>query len=284
MAYAKSTASAGDYTLTTKVEAVFTYTAVVNGVDSTTSTRAIGADLPDATLTVTAPPVPATPQGLTATSGDRTMTLRWNNATDANDGYDYRYATSLGGLLTGVGVTEGRASSGPGVTDFTFEDDPTTTEVNEALTVGLQYYFQVRGRHLIATTTTYGDWSTPASQIQLAAPVKLAGLTATLGNRQVKLDWADPPAGDNVISYDYRQDSGDGNGWGGWQNVSTPTSDYTVTGLVNGTTHSFQVRAQNATGEGPESDPVTATPRRSASTRQGRSPTTGSRSRSSNIH
>ena len=46
--------------------------------------------LPAVTLAQT-PVVPAVPQGLKATSGgDGTMTLKWNTATDADDGYDYR--------------------------------------------------------------------------------------------------------------------------------------------------------------------------------------------------
>ena len=67
-----------------------------------------------------------------------------------------------------------------------------------------------------------------------------------------------PPSSDLVINYDYRQDGGDG--WGDWNQFIATTNSRTVTGLSNGATYSFQVRANNNIGEGAESDTVTATP------------------------
>ena len=70
-----------------------------------------------------------------------------------------------------------------------------------------------------------------------------------------------PPSSDLVINYDYRQDGGDGgDGWGDWNQFIATTNSRTVTGLSNGATYSFQVRANNNIGEGAESDTVTATP------------------------
>ena len=63
-----------------------------------------------------------------------------------------------------------------------------------------------------------------------------------------------------VINYDYRQDDGGGSGWGDWQNFTTTTNSRTVTELSNGTTYSFQVRANNSQGPGPDGDTVTTTP------------------------
>ena len=83
-----------------------------------------------------------------------------------------------------------------------------------------------------------------------------------VGSQQVTLDWEDPPAGDNIINCDYRVTSGpvfpDA-----WTNrFTTDASEYTVTGLINGTTYRFQIRANNSNGSGPASDAVEATPLR----------------------
>ncbi len=94
-----------------------------------------------------------------------------------------------------------------------------------------------------------------------AAPVpgKLQNVAAAAGNAAVTLSW-DDPNDDTILSYDYLQDSGDGNGWGDPQNFTTTTNSHTVTGLTNGMLHSFQVRANNNLGPGTASETVSATP------------------------
>ena len=77
--YAKSTANSGDNNVRFGVDTNFTYTAVVNGMDSTTSTPA-KADLPDATLMV----LPAKSTGLAATAGDTEVVLSWPDPSDSS--------------------------------------------------------------------------------------------------------------------------------------------------------------------------------------------------------
>ena len=109
-----------------------------------------------------------------------------------------------------------------------------------------------------------GAASEPSDGAFHAAPVpgKLQNVTAASGeSQQVTLSWNDPPAGDNVINYEYRIDpdpTGVSSGWTLWQTFDNDS--YTVTGLTNGTTYSFQVRANNSQGDGPDSDRVEATP------------------------
>ena len=83
--YAKSTATPGDYTLVTVLDDAFTYTPMVNGVDSTQSTPSSD-DFPDATLTVLAwvPVVPAVPTGFRVTAGSGEVTLTWDDPGDAS--------------------------------------------------------------------------------------------------------------------------------------------------------------------------------------------------------
>ena len=76
------------------------------------------------------------------------------------------------------------------------------------------------------------------------------------------LSWDNPNDG-TIINYSYQRDDGDGKGWGDWQNFTTETdtpNSHTVTDLTNGSTYSFQVRANNNIGPGTASETVTAIP------------------------
>ena len=94
------------------------------------------------------------------------------------------------------------------------------------------------------------------------APQNLTAVEA--GDGTVTLRW-EIPDNATIDNWQYRQNGGD------WQGMSganayvydhlTNTYEYTVMGLTNGTTHTFEVRAHNAAGWGLASASVTATPR-----------------------
>ena len=94
------------------------------------------------------------------------------------------------------------------------------------------------------------------------APENLTVVKA--GDGTVTLRW-DIPDNATIDNWQYRQNGGD------WQGMSganayvydhlTNTYEYTVMGLTNGTTHTFEVRAHNAAGWGLASASVMATPR-----------------------
>ena len=131
-----------------------------------------------------------------------------------------------------------------------------------ALDFDKTYFFQVRGKAGTETGEA-SDVSDGAYHRAVTKPAKLTGVTATAGNAQVTLSWDAPPSADNVFNYDYRIDphpSGGSSGWTLWQNFTTSTNSHTVTGLTNGSTYSFQVRANNNIGPGTASEVVTATP------------------------
>ena len=61
-----------------------------------------------------------------------------------------------------------------------------------------------------------------------------------------------------IDGYEYQQRTGSG-AYGSWTDISgagEDTTEHTVTGLTNGTSYSFKVRAKNPVGgEGPDLDP-----------------------------
>ena len=93
-------------------------------------------------------------------------------------------------------------------------------------------------------------------------PSAPTGLTASAGDGRATLRWSAPSrdGGSAITRYEYRFRE-DGGSYGGWTTVSggASTTSTTVSGLDNGTTYEFQVRARNDIGPGPESNTASAT-------------------------
>ena len=89
-----------------------------------------------------------------------------------------------------------------------------------------------------------------------APPAAPTGLTATLGQNQVTLNWTAPPA---ATSYTVKRSTTNG---GPYTTVADgiTSATYTDTGLTNGVTYYYVVSAANINGSGPDSAEVSATP------------------------
>ncbi len=116
---------------------------------------------------------------------------------------------------------------------------------------------EVAGAYVTNTGTTAADTTT--------APAAPTGLTADAGDTTVTLTWTAPGAtgGAAITGYEVRQSTtagtyDDTNPWTAIPNSATAT-EYTVTGLTNGTAYFFQVRAVNSVGEGEASNEATGT-------------------------
>ena len=111
-------------------------------------------------------------------------------------------------------------------------------------------------------TDADGDTDEETFNITVVKPPAAPMISATAGDAQITLNWADPS--DSTISnYQVRYAMGSDATTGTWAGItgsSATTTSHTVTGLANGTQYAFQIRAVNLAGEGDASNTVTATP------------------------
>ena len=202
--------------------------------------------------------VPGAPTGLTAQAGDEEVTLSWR--APANSGgepitrYEYKEEATSGGTA-GTWTTTG----GTG-----------TTVTVRGLDNGETYYFKVRAvndSRCAAEPERCGQESLEVSAKPIGKPVTEVNLEAESDqDSRVVLTWvniytAPPPADEDRSGFQYRQNAG--GGYGSWidiRNSDANTERHVVSGLTNGTTYSFLVRAVNSSGGGPASDEQLAVP------------------------
>ena len=166
---------------------------------------------------------PTAPENLMATPGDGEVTLSWeppaNNGGGDIERYDYRVD---GGMWMPNGLALTARVTG--------------------LTNGQSYQFEVLAVNSAGPSSSAAMiMSTPG-----AVPGPPQGVTAAGGNGQVTLAWMAPAdnGGSPVLRYDYEID-----GSGTWMDAGSDMTE-TVTGLMNGTSYLFRVRAVNAVGAG----------------------------------
>ena len=191
------------------------------------------------TLIVTIPKVPAKPTNVTATPGDKQVALSWTAAEGATSYTIYKYEN---GKYAKINSTA------------------STTYTVTGLTNGTTYKFLVR-----AFNATGGNAFTTADLVsatpKAAVPAKPTNVKATAGDKQVTLSWSAATGATSYTIYKYEN--------GKYVKInSTASTTYTVTGLTNGTTYKFLVRAFNTAGGNSftTADLVSATPKAAAAT------------------
>ena len=221
---------------------------LTNGTEHTFEVRAINANGNGTTASVTATPVspPSAPANLTATAGSGSVTLAWDNPNDGTiTGYQVRFAPGGGNDTPDWTRIEW--------SDVAGSDFSTTGHEVTGLTNGTAYVFQVRALN----PSGDGSLSSAAATPFPAAP---ANLEASVGVREVTLEWDDP--GDAAITV-YQLKYGHGTtvvqDWSDIAGTSATTTSHEVTGLTNGTAYTFELRAKATDAPG-ESSEVTATP------------------------
>ena len=231
----------GTWTSTGGKAPSYTVTGLTNGQTYTFRVRAVnsaGASAASGSRTATPTTTePEAPTGLSATVSDQEVDLIWT-APASNGGATilrYEYELDLSGTWTSTGGT-------------------TTSYTVPGLTNGQSYAFRVRAVNRVgAGLASSSQSATPTSTV--VAPDTPSSLSATPGNRQVMLSWVQPSGGAALTHYEYEQD-----GSGTWTSTGGKAPSYTVTGLTNGQTYTFRVRAVNSAGPSAASGSRTATP------------------------
>ena len=180
---------------------------------------------------------PSAPQNLAAVAGDTQVTITWDPPAD-DGGSDLTGYQIRGGLQTSW-VSLSATETGPA----TFPN----------LENGREYTFDVRAVNDNGDGDIASVKATPRG-----APSAPRNLAASPGDAQVTLTWS-PPAEDggaDITGYQYQVDDGGWNGAGGADARSVVVSS----GLENGQSYTFSLRAVNDVGEGAAAT-VDATPR-----------------------
>ncbi len=118
-------------------------------------------------------------------------------------------------------------------------------------------------RAYVSYNDDHGDDKKKAKSEVTAAVIDVPdapSVSTSAGDGRVTVSWTAPNNNGSVITgYAYRDSSHAGTTWTPWTSVSSSTRSATRSGLTNGTTYTFQVRAKNSAGDGPAGK-ATATP------------------------
>ncbi len=219
-----------------------------NGAAHTFRIRAVNASGHGAEsdgLTATPRPVPARPAGFRTEAGNTQIRLVWTDPRDGSiSAWQYKVRTT-GGYGGWTNVPGGGAA--------------TTRHTVTALTNDVTYAFRIRALN--------GSGAGPESDEALAtprfsAPAKPTGFQAEAGDREVVLTWDDPDDS-SIAGWQYKNRVSGGDYKPEWENVpaaEATTARHVITGLENGRTYLFKIRAVNS-ANGYESDERSATPR-----------------------
>jgi len=179
--------------------------------------------------------IPVPPTGLSATAGDRQISIGWNSVTGATS-YNLYWSTA-----NGVTKTTGTKIS-----------NVTSPYVHTGLTNGTTYYY-------VVTAVNSNGESRESPQVS-AVPGSISspiGVTATPGERQISIGWNSVP---EATSYNLYWSTTKGVTKTSGTKISNVTNPYVHTGLTNGTTYYYVVTAENTHGESRESSEVSASP------------------------
>ncbi|MXY53676.1 MAG: hypothetical protein F4Y86_14290 [Gammaproteobacteria bacterium] len=201
--------------------------------------NAVGESEP-ASVTVRPARLPAAPGSLAAVAAEGAVTLSWvapeDDGGSAVVGYEYRFAVAAGPVDAWKDV-----------------GNALTTTVS-GLENGVEHTFEVRAVNGLGGGGVATVGATPAS-----APGAVT-LSVFRGDAGVLLQWQPPDddGGSEVVRYEYRHrpTGGDFIEWA----VAGLDLEASIGGLSNDVEYTFEVRAVNAAGAGPEAS-VRATPR-----------------------
>jgi titin len=200
-------------------------------------------DFDDVTVaSATAPAtVPAAPSNLTGTAGDRSVALSWS--APSSDG---------GSAITGYRITPyvGSTPQTPVSTQST-----ATTATVSGLTNGTAYTFTVAAMNVAGTGAESGATPSLVPRARATAPDAPTSVAGSAGDRSVALSWTAPASDGGSPVTGYRVTPYLGSTAQTPVDTGSAATEFTVTGLTNGSTYTFTVAAVNAVGTGNPSAP-----------------------------
>ena len=221
----------------------YTVTGLTNGIPYAFGIRAVnsvGTGIDSYSGTAIPRTIPGAPTGLTAEPGDGQVRLQWtapiSDGGNPINSYEYQQKTSSTPFGSWINISGSNAN--------------TTEHTVTGLTNGTNYTFRVRAKNPMGE----GLPSNEASATPVTVPSVPQNFTLTPGNGRVRLDWTAPASdgGSAILRYEHRHKAGT-DSFTTWTNVpgsNINTTQYTVTGLTNGTLYTFEIRAATATTRG----------------------------------
>ena len=170
---------------------------------------------------------------------------------------EFGYSVAAGGDRAIVGAPGDESYKGAAYvfgiawTDISVSDDGATiSHTATGLANGVEHTFLIRPVVGSNPGPTSGTTKATPQQSPAATPT---GLSALGRDAQVTLSWNDPNDS-TIIGYKFQQKEGSGT-FGSWMTIPTSgygqayTTGYTVTGLDNGKTYTFRIRAVDEAGD-----------------------------------
>ena len=217
-----------------------TITGLINNTIYSINLRAVNAIGPGswANISVRTGTPPAAPTALTATPGNRQVTIAFTaGANNGNTITNYQYSIDDGTTW----VTRSPVSVNSPL-------------VITGLTNGVTYPFKIRAVNVIGP----GIASTTVSAMPIGPPAAPTALRATAGNAQATIDFTPGAAnGSAITNYEYSINAG--SSWVAF-NPAVTTAPVNISGLVNGNTFQIRLRAINAIGIGDFSSLINVVP------------------------
>ncbi|MCL2525813.1 MAG: fibronectin type III domain-containing protein, partial [Coriobacteriia bacterium] len=213
----------------------YSFTGLNNGQNYNLAVRAVNAAGSGAAATTSATPatVPAAVQSLTLTPGDSQVIVSWT--APASDGgsaiTSYIVSYRVAGTSTWLDWT-------PSASAATFSQTVT------GLDNGTSYEFTVVAFNAQGPGAMFLP---PRAATPAAVPDAPVALTSAPSNQAVTLTWETPASNGATITA-YQISNNNGTSWTTIDATSTPS--FVFTGLTNGTSYTFDVRAVNIMGAG----------------------------------
>jgi len=181
-----------------------------------------------------------------ASAGNAQVIVSWPVQTSDGGspitGYNVYRATTSGG--------ESAPPIGPNVSGTSFTDT--------GLTNGTTYYYTVTAVNAVGESPQ----SAEASATPQTVPSAPTGLVASAGNQQVALTWVAPTSdgGSPITGYNVYRGTSVGGESATPIGTNVSGTSFTDTGLTNGTTYYYTVKAVNSVGSSPSATEASATP------------------------